>query len=217
MNPLVQIDNVQPVTTVQEEIVPTTAYDLLEPKERECVDEYLTFVLNEQARRGERIIHALSRPIPSEYVRRSKGILHRPLVRAALAEKIREASAAQDISPDNLIREYNTIATSKMSDFVENGGFGDVMVKSFDEIGEEKMGAVKSIESKPGRYGMQVKVVLHDKLPAMNRMAEFMGLIAPERPILRDYTTPTEGETGHQEVEDHSEEAYSQLLEDING
>jgi hypothetical protein len=191
--------------------LPTRAYDLLEQHEKEIVENYVRYVVTEQNRLRERIIHALHKPIPYEYLRRSKDALYKPLLRAALSERIKEEADAQDISPSRVIAEYASIAFSQFSDYVKPGGFGEVVLKPIGEIEPEKMRAVKSIETKPGMYGVQTKLTLHDKLPALKAMAEMMGLIAPDKPPpLQEYVTPLT--VTESELDKAPEVLYAELL-----
>lgn len=174
-----------------EEVTPTKAYDLLNPHERECVDDYVAWAVNKQGQLRERIALAADKPIPSEFVRKSRSALASAVVRAAVGERIREEAARQDISPDRIIQELVTIGTSKVSDFLTQVGLGELGIKKFEDIPEHLMGAVKSIETTPTNLGMKCKVVLHDKLPALKALAEMMGLVVPDRPpALREYVAP---------------------------
>ena len=194
---------------------PTRAYDLLEPLEKEAVDEYVKYAIDEQHRKRERIIHALYIPIPYEYIKRSRNALYKPLVKAAVAERLKEAAAEQDISPDRVIQEHAAIAFSNIEDYIESVGFGDFKVKDITQINPEKMAAVKSIETKPGMYGLQTKVVLHDKHPSLKAMGEMMGLVAPDKtPALVEYVKPP---VDKKRVEKAPEKAYQELLEQIGG
>lgn len=191
--------------------IPETAYSLLEPHERHIVDEYVEYAIGEQNRKRERIVYALSLPIPHEYIRRSKSALYKPLLRAAVSERLKSAADLQDISPDKVIGEHAQIAFSNISDYIESTGFGDFRVKSLDGMPKEKMGAVKSIETKPGMYGLATKVVLHDKHPSLKALGELMGLVAPDNtPALYDYVKPPEGENGKGDV---PEDVYMELLD----
>ncbi len=192
---------------------PTTAYLLLEPEERHLVDEYVRYAINEQHRKRERIVHALFLPIPQEYIRRSKAALYKPLLRAAITEQIRDAANEQDVSPDRVIKEHASIAFSNINDFIEATGFGDFRVKDPAQISPDKMGAVKSIETKPGMYGLATKVVLHDKHPSLKAMGEMMGLVAPDKPAaLLDYVKPPQAIN---ETSDVPEQMYIDLLETV--
>lgn len=192
--------------------VPTTAYDLLTPQEREAVDEYVNYAIRQQHAKGERIIHALYSPIPSEYIRRSKDALYKPLVLAAVAEQIRKAANDQDISPDRVIAEHVAIATSTLHDYYEQGEFGTLSPKPISQLTAEQKKAVKSIEIKPGPFGISHKIVLHEKQASLKALGEMMGLVAPDRPpALVDYVKPPEAT--RLQLDKVPEKAYAELLE----
>lgn len=198
------------------EHVPSTAYNLLEEAERKAVDDYVKYAIDLQHRKRERIIHALYLPIPYEYIKRSRDALYKPLVRAAVAEKLKEAAADQDISPSRVIQEHAAIAFSNIGDYVESVGFGDFKVKDITTISPDKMAAVKSIETKPTLYGLQTKVTLHDKHPSLKAMGEMMGLVSPDRPPpLQEYVRPPAVEAKDSGAAPETQ--YSQLLETIGG
>ena len=207
------------LTTMTEPIVPTRAYDLLDANEKQMVEDYIKYAVSEQNRKRERIIHCLYTPIPSEYLRRSRNALYKPLLRAAVAERIKEEAGKQDISPTRVIEEYANIAFSNMSDYIEQANvFGELKVKMLEDIPASKMQAVRSIETKPGAFGLQTKVVLHDKLPALKAMAELMGLVAPEKPpALEGYVTPIKNVTPGQPELESTENSYNELLKQVGG
>lgn len=194
------------------EVKPTRAYDLLTEVERDAVDEYIRYVVATQAQRRERIALALNYPIPAEFTRKSRGLLIKPLPRAALAERIREEANEQDLAPDRLIREYAAIAYAKIDDYVDQMPFGDITLKPFEQIPQEKMGAVKSMSSKPTMNGMQVEVKTHDKMVALAMLTKLMGLVAPDAPpVLEDYSSSNQEE--RQRLLEAPEELYARLLE----
>jgi hypothetical protein len=193
--------------------LPMGAYSLLEDDERSLVDEYVQYAIGEQHRKRERIIHALYLPIPSEYIRRSKSALYRPLLRAAVAERIREAAEVQDISPSRVINEHAVIAFSDISDYIEPSGFGDFRIKNLTDILPSKRGAVKSLETKPTAYGLQTKIILHDKHPSLKAMGEMMGIVASDKaPTLTEYVRPPQALDA---VSDVPEQVYMSLLESV--
>lgn len=193
---------------------PTKAYDLLEERERKIVDEYLQYAISTQKNRGERIALALSYPISSEHVKYSRGLLAKPLVRVALAEKIQEAADEEDLNPQRVIREHASIAFSNLQDFIETQPFGDFTLKNISEIPREKMAAVKSIKAAPTINGMRTEIHMHDKIQSLKILAELMGLVAPDAPpVLEEYTSkalPTDAA-----ATDAPEEEYARLLEQI--
>jgi hypothetical protein len=199
-----------------EPVITTRANDLLESNEKSMVDEYVKYAVGEQLRKRERIFFALFLPIPSEYIRRTRHSLMRPLMRAAIAERIKEEAGAQDISPDRVIAEHAGIAFSNMEDYLELTLNGEVKLKDLNSIGRAKMQAVKSIECKPTMMGMQTKVVLHDKHPSLKALGEMMGLVAPDQPpALAGYATPHKKDA--KQVEMAPEKQYIELLQTVGG
>lgn len=198
------------------DIYPTRAYDLLTDIERKAVDEYVAFAVDKQRSKHERIALALNLPIPSEYIRRSRQALNRPVLRAAIAERILEISRQEDISPDRAVRELASVAFSDVTDFLQAGYFGEASLKNLKEIPPEKAGAIKSIECQPGHMGTRWKITLHDKLPALKTLTDMMGVTAPDRPpVLVNYVKQElRSEQAKELVAPEAE--YTELLEAVS-
>lgn len=201
--------------TDMSEVYPTRAYDLLTDIERRAVDEYVDFAVGQQRAKHERILLALNLPIPTEYIKRSRQALNRPVLRAAIAERIIEVSRQEDISPDRAVREFSAIAFSDITDYLQTGYFGEPSLKPLAEIPPDKAGAIKSIECQPGHMGTRWKITMHDKLPALKTLTDMMGVTAPDRPpVLVNYVK--------QELRDEQakqltapEAEYTELLESV--
>lgn len=191
---------------------PTRAYDLLTAEERSAVDDYVSYAVSRQHELRERVLGAVNKPIPGEYLRRSRNALYRPLLKAALYERIKEEAELQDVSPDRTIREHAAIAFANHADYWENIGFGELKLKDINRMSPEMQAAIKSIETKPTLYGLQVKLVLHDKAPSLKILGELQGLVAPDQPpALREYVAPTKPATAL--THSDSIQAYQELLE----
>lgn len=203
------------MTTPENDIYPTRAYDLLTDTEREAVDGYVEFAVRQQRASHQRVLAALNMPIPSEYIRRSRQALNRPVLRAAIAERIIEIAAQADISPDRAIHEYATVAFSDITDYLRTGLYGEPVLKDMREIPPAKAGAIKSIECQPGHMGTRWKITLHDKLPALKTLTDMMGMTAPERPpVLADYAKQEIREEQRKAVA-APEQQYNELLENL--
>lgn len=198
------------------DIYPTRAYDILSDIEREAVDSYVAYVVEHQRAKRQRIAAALNLPIPEEYVRRSREVLARPVVRSAVAERIIEEAQAYDISPDRVIAEHAKIAFSDITDFLRDGYMGQPTIVDIKDLPVGKTGAIKSIECKQGMTGTSWKVTLHDKLPALKALCEMMGMTAPDRPVvLRDYVREEVKALSKEETV-APEAEYTELLEYVN-
>lgn len=203
-----------PTTTT--EVYPTRAYDLLTDAERKAVDEYVAFAVKQQRDKRQRVLAALNLPIPSEYLRRSRQALNRPVLRAAIAERITEEASHYDISPDRAIHEYASLAFSDITDFLDTGYFGEPSIKPLNQIPPDKAGAIKSIECQPGHMGTKWKITLHDKLPALKTLTDLMGVTAPDRPpVLTEYVKQEIRDAEYKEVT-APEAEYTELLESVS-
>lgn len=194
------------------EVYPTSAYDLLEGREKQVVDEYVSYAIASQREKREAISGAMYKPIPHEYLLKTHGLLNKPVVRAAVAERIKQASDMEDMSPDKVVREYINIGTSDIGEFIEMDSFGNVLVKNLNTIDPVKRKAIKSVETKATAFGISSKLTLHDKLPALRALSDMMGLTPPDKPpVLSDYVGGREKLKA--ESEDTPEIAYAKLLE----
>lgn len=204
------------MTDTQDNIYPTRAYDLLTDTEREAVDEYVEFAVSQQRAKHQRVLAALNVPIPTEYIRRSRQAINRPVLRAAIAERITEIAEQADISPDRAIHEYATVAFSDITDYLTRGYFGELVIKDLSEIPASKTGAIKSIECQPGHMGTRWKITMHDKLPALKTLSDLMGVTAPDHaPALADYAKQ-EIRSEQQRAISAPEAEYNELLEALN-
>lgn len=198
---------------MEQPTVPTRAYDLLEPLERQAVDSYVGYAISEQRRLNHRIVYALSKPIPTEMVRRSRS-LAKPIVRAAIAERLQAAADEEDLSPDRVIDEHRVIAFSNIGDYLNVGNFGDFSVKSLDEIPRHLLAAVRTMRTVPTPYGTRTEIVLHDKLTSLKILTELVGLVAPDQPpALKKYSKPPA--LPNSTDEKAPEQAYIELLEQV--
>lgn len=189
---------------------PTRAYDLLDFNERQAVDDYVKFAIQQQRSLNQRIALALDTPIPSEHVRRSKGALAKPLVRAAIAERLQTEANEQDLSPDRIIKEHAAIAFSNIGDYLVVKEFGDFSVKPLHTIPREALSAVKSMKTIPGPWGLRTEINLHDKQMSLKVLTELVGLVAPDKPpVLEEYAKPPRTVNAQSQV---PEKAYLEFL-----
>lgn len=196
---------------------PTSAYDMITEAERAVLEDYVSYAVTEQQRKHQRVDLALNLPVPAEFMRKGRECFAKPVVLAALRERLLEESARRDISPDRVIREYGKIAFSDISDYLKQGSWGTVQLKDFANISADKLGAIKSVETRMGSNGAtQVKLVLHDKFPALKALAELMGLVAPDAPPALEGYVKQEIRSMEQAALQAPEAEYEELLEEVN-
>lgn len=188
-----------------------SAYDSLTQSEKQAVDEYVQFAAQEQRNKREAISGALVKPIPNEWILKTHRVLSRPVPMAAVVERLKQMSDAEDMSPDKVVREYITIGTSDIGDYMTRDAYGHLVMKALNEIDPVKRRAIKKIETRATQYGPSTTLTLHDKLPALNALSEMMGLIAKDKqPVLQEYVTPKKLKA---EIEELPEASYQELLE----
>jgi len=165
----------------------TSAYRQLRPAEKLFVDGYVASVETEAERRNERISNALYRPIDAETVEASRGMLEKPLVRAAVVERINEIAAASELTVQRVIKELSAMAFSSMGNYMTVGEDG---FPYFDlaKCTPEQMSAIANVETEmagPRGGSSKFKIKLHDKPGALDRLMRYMGLLDPENPFWR--------------------------------
>lgn len=167
----------QPVT-----LALLSAYKQLTPSERVFVDGYVTRLERDADKRGDRISNALYRPIPNSVVEASRGLLEKPMVKAAITERVNELATGAELSIQKVIKELSSIAFSNLSAYFKINEWG---IPEYDFTGctPEQMAALRSWEhTEDVKTGRRVKIVTHDKLKALEMLAKYMGLVDIENP-----------------------------------
>lgn len=193
-----------------------SAYDNLTVQERETVDQFVKACELYAQKNNELLIWALNRPIPPDVVNRSRGILEKPLVLAAIHEKIRDLANDQDLAAKRVLREQILIATSNMQDFIDFDINGKPRI-TVDNATREKMAAVKTLKINNTLFGQTIELQLHSKEAALNNLSKMMGLDQPDNPIyLAHIAKPSDIKPlAATTLPAEAENAYIELLEAI--
>lgn len=176
-----------------------SAYRQLKPAEKLYVDGYIAETERDAQRRNERISLALQRAIPAHVVEASRGMLERPLVRAAIAERINELAAAAELNPMRVIKEYMSIGFSSVGDYMTIGEDGQPYF-DLTKCTPEQLAAIQSVEVEETGDGLsrasrrKFKFRLHNKLDALNALAKHMGLLEADNATWRAETARPVGD-----------------------
>jgi len=160
-----------------------SAYRQLDATEKAFVDGYVRDLEREAARTFDRLSNALYRPIPADVVEAARGLLDRPLVTAAITERVNDLARDQEITRDRIVREIGGIAFSTLADYgtVGNDGMFQLDLRN---VTPEQMARVESIEVEEsfnpssGGARKKMKIKMHAKLPALLKLAEYAGIVA---------------------------------------
>lgn len=177
----------------------SAAYDNLSPSEQAFVDEYVTMLAGQAYLNSQPLSKLLNQPIPQSHVQRSNGLLDRPLVRAAIVEKIDKV----DLTARRVVNEYMAIAFSSMKNYiriVENiDGYVSDSEVSLRDLTDEQFAAIQEINIDYDKFtGLKksLKLKLYPKLEALRQITEFMdvagGLAREMTPIADDTNDPAE-------------------------
>lgn len=193
-----------------------SAYDGLNSNEREVVDAYVNSVKIYAEQNNELILHSLSRPIPEDVIARSRGVLEKPLVKAAIYDRIKELSDEEDLSAKRVMREHMNLAMSNMADYLkfEDSGF---MKIELSQCTRKQLAAVKKVKVEHGIFGTQVTIELHDKNAHLQALNKMMGLDQADNSTYLKHISNTK-EIKPLEITatpEASERAYVELLEGI--
>lgn len=167
-----------------------SAYRQLNPAERAFVDAAIVEIENAANRANERISLALNRPIPAHIVERSKGMLDKPLVCAAITERITAVAAEQELTAARLIKELMAISTANVNNFIEYDE-DDIPRFNLTSCTPEQMAAIKSLEIESNGDALsrasktKIKLTFHEKLPAIKMLGEYIGLWSGDNPHYR--------------------------------
>ena len=175
-----------------------SAYRQLRSSEKAFVDGYVADVEREASRAGERISNALYRAIPAHVVEASRGMLEKPLVLAAITERVLDVERDKALSVDRVVREIMSVAFANMEDFavvtdVQSPNEGDLPlgVPHLDMTGlsREQWAAVESFEVEMDPRNPFIvrkrKIKLHSKLEAIKMLAQYTGMFNDDNPHYR--------------------------------
>ncbi len=163
-----------------------SAYDSLTPLEREAVNQYVQAVELYAIKNNEQLIHALNRPIPPEVIARSRGMLEKPLVLAAIYDKIRDLANEKDLSAKRVLREHMLLATSNMADYVDIDLRGNIRI-NVENCTREQMACIKSLKVNNTLFGCNVEIQLHNKEAHLTILSKMMGIDQPDNPVYLEH------------------------------
>lgn len=160
-------------------------YRQLDPAARAMVDDLISRIEKASDLTGQALFDILAGYQPTE---RELAFIARPIVKAAIYERVRDLTEAQNISARRIIKEIAAIAFGNIDHFRRPGGqlhdtLGPdphVMAGLFEleYATPEQRAAVKEVEiEEQARTGkIKTKIKLHDKLGALRMLGQIQGL-----------------------------------------
>lgn len=157
----------------------TSAYRQLSAVERDYVDRYIPEI-ERRADTATQPFAIFARTIPADLYDTSRGLLDRPIVLAAIAERIKSITEESALTPWRVMKELQNIIFANMADYTEltidtQGNVSRVVDPS--NCTPEQWAAVKKWKiEETAMGGRKVDFELHDKLNAIGKVMVIMGL-----------------------------------------
>ena len=101
-------------------------------------------------------------------------LLGKNRVRKRIDELARQTDNHLDVTAERVLGEFARIGLANMKDFAAWGPKG-VTLEISQNLGDDKTAAVKEVSHKLGDSG-EVKIKLHDKIKALESLADYLGL-----------------------------------------
>jgi phage terminase small subunit len=159
-----------------------TAFDQLKPSERIFVNAYIATDNPITA-----IVDAFPNLAGSSVASvRAFDMLNRPLVQAAIAQKVNALAARYDVSMESLIGELAFIAKARFDDYFRITPEGEPFV-DLSEASPEALSVISSVTVEDVKDGRgpdareirKVRLTFHDKLAAIEKLIKIQGGYAP--------------------------------------
>lgn len=161
-----------------------SAYRQLAPHEKLFVDGYVQQLERTFERKGERISNALYEPIDPAVVAASGGLLEKPMIMAAITERINAVAASTELTAQRVIKELMHIGFASLGDFIDFDEFDQPTI-TIKNRAPEKIAAIKKLKIKETLQGREYEIELHPKIDGLDRLAKYMGLLDLDNPFWR--------------------------------
>jgi phage terminase small subunit len=115
-----------------------------------------------------------ARTKPRTVWKRAGELAHDPLIEARLAVLKKAAAERAEIKLADWLRELDAIGRSRVTHVMDWGPDG-VTVKPASELSEPDRAAIAEVSQSTTRTGGTIRVKLHDKLGALDRIGRHMG------------------------------------------
>jgi hypothetical protein len=156
-----------------------SAYKQLAPIERVFVDAYITDVQADANQAGRRVIDFIP-----EYGGKARAsgkyyadkFMTKPMVQAAINERVQAITEAADITAFKVIREVALVAQSSIMEYYDVDPQTGWMQLALHKCTPEQLRAIKSVKIRETVHGRTEEIELHPKMQALDMLFKYMGL-----------------------------------------
>lgn len=171
-----------------------SAYRQLTGFERDFVDGFLRHVDREAQHRHERLTATLERVSaaldPATLDERTRDLFSKPLIVAAIRERVEQLAAERDLTPEWIVNQYRNIASASLEHYFTVGEDGFPQI-NLSELTSEQWSALQEVDAVEeygkGKTVRRVKVKLQPKMEALAKLMAHTGLDKADNPTYANY------------------------------
>lgn len=162
------------------------AYPRLKPVEKAFVDAYVSHLGASARSAGKAITEVLGTQVDNS--ERANAMLQKPHVQRAIHERANEIALKFNVEANSVVKEVANIAFANMSNYLHITDGGDPYIDlsncTFDQLAAIQEVTVEDFTEGRGddaRDVRRIKLKLHPKLDALEKLMKYLQLYAPER------------------------------------
>lgn len=194
-------------------------YAHLRPVEKAFVDAYLSNLQMSAKAAGKAISDMLGHA-DVDNSERANAMLQKPHVKRAIAERARQLASKFEVEANSVVKEVAQIAFANMSNYLHITADGDPYIDlshcTFDQLAAIQEVTVEDYTEGRGddaRDVRRIKLKLHPKLEALEKLMKYLQMYAPER---IDVNVRTENVNINMTAQEAAE-LYAQSLRKVGG
>lgn len=170
----------------------------INPSQRKFVDEYMVCG------------NATAAAIRAGYAASTGGsLINNPDIAAHVSWHRAKVRDAYDISKESLLRELGKIVGANLDDYLKLDPVTGEKVWDFSMVQRDHMAAVSEYSTEQNKFGRKVKIKMHDKLGAIEKIAKMLGYNEPDKVQAVNYNANVTVDMTPQEAA----EAYRRMRE----
>lgn len=203
---------------VPERISVAPAYPRLKPVEKAFVDAYVSHLGASARSAGKAITEVLGTQVDNS--ERANAMLAKPHVKRAINERARQIAAKFNVDGNSVVKEVANIAFANMANYLHitegDDPYIDLSKCTFDQLAAIQEVTVEDYTDGRGddaREVKRIKIKLHPKLEALEKLMKYLQLYAPERIDVNVTSTNVNVNMTPQEAA----ELYAQSLRKVGG
>lgn len=152
-----------------------SAYQNISKIEQEVVDAFVKYACEASEKKCVPVTNILNKPLPSEIIKETRGLLNKPLVQAAINEKLQQFENAKFLDKNRIIKEHNLLAFSNIADFLKINEYGQPEI-TLDNADREKLSAIQKLKITNGLVGTTIELKMYDKQVSLNYISKLVNL-----------------------------------------